>query len=57
MSWRKPPIARPAYSYRHDSSVPAFPDDRPVIVFDGKCVMCSAFARFVLRRDRTAASA
>ena len=40
------------YSYRDDPAVPAFPDDRPVIVFDGDCVMCSAFARFVLRHDR-----
>ena len=40
------------YSYRDDAMVPTFPDDRPVIVFDGDCVMCSAFARFVLRHDR-----
>ena len=26
--------------------------DRPVIVFDGHCVLCSANARFVLRNDR-----
>lgn len=25
--------------------------DRPVIVFDGHCVLCSANARFVLRND------
>jgi predicted DCC family thiol-disulfide oxidoreductase YuxK len=25
--------------------------DRPLIVFDGDCVMCSAQAQFVLRRD------
>lgn len=39
------------FSYRRDSGVPAFPDDRPIIVFDGKCVMCSWFANFVMRRD------
>ncbi|MFL6580081.1 MAG: thiol-disulfide oxidoreductase DCC family protein [Burkholderiales bacterium] len=43
-----------AYSYREDSSVPAFPDDRPIIIFDGHCVLCSRFARFVLRHDRDA---
>jgi len=40
------------YSYREDPNVPDFPDDRAVIVFDGLCVMCSAFMRFALRRDR-----
>ena len=40
------------YSYRGDPAVPAFPDDRPVIVFDGVCALCSSFARFVAARDR-----
>lgn len=40
------------FSWRDDSSVPPFPDDRPVIFFDGHCVLCSRFARFVIRRDR-----
>lgn len=31
--------------------MPAFPDDRPLIVFDGLCVLCSANAQFVLRHD------
>lgn len=42
------------YSYRDDQAVPAFPDDRPIIVFDGHCVMCSGWANFVLRHDRAA---
>lgn len=42
------------YSDRNDPSVPAFEDDRPIIVFDGHCVLCSRFARFVLRHDRHA---
>lgn len=42
------------YSYRADLSVPAFADDRPVIVFDGHCALCSGWARFVLRNDRKA---
>lgn len=41
-----------AYSYRADKAVPAFPDDRPLIVFDGVCALCSGFVRFVLRHDR-----
>ncbi len=32
--------------------MPSFDDSRPVIVFDGKCVLCSAFARLVIRTDR-----
>ncbi len=43
-----------AYSYRSDPAVPAFADDKPVIVFDGMCVMCSWFAQIVMRRDRAA---
>lgn len=40
------------YSYRADPAVPAFPDDRPIVVVDGLCVLCSGFARFVLTHDR-----
>lgn len=45
-------MRREAWSYRADPAVPAFPDDRPIIVFDGECVFCSAWARLVLRFDR-----
>jgi predicted DCC family thiol-disulfide oxidoreductase YuxK len=31
--------------------VPRFADDRPIIIFDGKCVLCSSFARFIMRVD------
>jgi len=48
-------LDRPAYSFRDDPAVPDFPDDRPLIVFDGVCVLCSGFARFVLRHDRNEA--
>lgn len=41
-----------AFSYRNDPAVPPFPDDRPIIIFDGHCVLCSGFARMVLRRDK-----
>jgi predicted DCC family thiol-disulfide oxidoreductase YuxK len=39
-------------TWRGDPAVPAFPEDRPIVVFDGHCVMCSGFARFILKRDR-----
>ena len=45
-------MASEAYSYRSDHTVPPFPDERPVIVFDGHCALCSGWARFVLRNDR-----
>jgi predicted DCC family thiol-disulfide oxidoreductase YuxK len=41
------------YSYRSDPEVPDFPDANPIIIFDGVCVMCSAWARFILRQDRS----
>jgi predicted DCC family thiol-disulfide oxidoreductase YuxK len=45
-------MSRAPFSFRNDPAVPAFPDDRPVIIFDGKCVFCSGFARFILWADR-----
>ena len=29
-----------------------FPDDHPLIIFDGHCVLCSRWAQFVIRHDR-----
>ena len=43
---------REPYSYRSDAAVPKFPDDRPIIIFDGYCALCSGWAQFVLRHDR-----
>lgn len=43
---------RQAYSYSDDRQVPAFPDDKPVIVYDGVCVLCSGAMRAIARRDR-----
>ncbi len=48
-------LHREPYSYRDDPAVPRFPDDRPIIIFDGYCAMCSGWARFVLRHDRRGA--
>lgn len=43
---------RAPYEYQSDHTIPHFPDDKPAIVFDGKCFLCSGFAQFVMRRDR-----
>ncbi len=40
------------YAWRDDPAVLDFPDDKPFIVFDGRCVLCSRWARFVLWADR-----
>jgi len=42
---------RAPYSYRDDPAVPHFADDKPVIIFDGLCALCSGSAVFVLRHD------
>ena len=44
-------LARERHSYRNDPAVPGFPDDHPIIVFDGHCALCSGWAEFVLRHD------
>ena len=40
------------YSYRADAAVPPFPDDRPLFIFDGVCVLCSGGAAWLMRHDR-----
>lgn len=40
------------FSFRSDPDVPPFPQDRPLIIFDGVCVLCSGMARFVVARDK-----
>ena len=42
---------RGPFSYRDDPAVPHFPDDRPIVVFDGYCALCSGWAQFILRHD------
>lgn len=39
------------YSYRTDPSVPAFDDSKPIVIFDGMCVLCSTGVRWMLARD------
>lgn len=34
------------------NSSPVIPRDKPIIVFDGVCVLCTANAQFVLKHDR-----
>lgn len=43
---------RDAYSYRGDPGVPAFPDDQPLIIFDGECIFCSGWVKFALKHDK-----
>jgi|SRR5579863_4808857 len=40
------------YSYRDDPAVPPFPDDRPLFIFDGVCVLCSGGAAWLMRHDK-----
>lgn len=40
-----------AYSYRGDPAVPAFDDTRPIVIFDGLCVLCSGGVQWMLDRD------
>jgi predicted DCC family thiol-disulfide oxidoreductase YuxK len=44
-------VTRKPHSWRDDPTVPPFPDDRPILIFDGHCVLCSSFAQFILRHD------
>ncbi|MGO6790805.1 thiol-disulfide oxidoreductase DCC family protein [Rhizobium ruizarguesonis] len=44
--------AQADYSYRNDPDVPAFADDRPLIIFDGECVFCSGWVKFALKHDK-----
>lgn len=39
------------YSYRADPNVPRFDDSRPIVVFDGLCVLCSGGVQWMLARD------
>lgn len=47
-------MRREPYSYRIDASVPTFMDEKPLVVFDGECIFCSGWVRFLLRHDREA---
>jgi predicted DCC family thiol-disulfide oxidoreductase YuxK len=49
-----PEVSRSRFSYRDDPTVPAFDDSRALFVFDGVCVLCSAGASWIMRRDKKA---
>src|ERR1700681_2080089 len=44
--------SRLPFSYRQDPAVPPFPDDKPLFIFDGVCVLCSGGARWLMRHDK-----
>jgi predicted DCC family thiol-disulfide oxidoreductase YuxK len=39
------------YSYRADPDVPRFDDGKPLVVFDGMCVLCSRGVQWMVTRD------
>ena len=41
-----------SYTYRDDPNVPGFDDAKPLIIFDGKCVLCSSGVQWMMARDR-----
>jgi predicted DCC family thiol-disulfide oxidoreductase YuxK len=43
---------RAPFSYHDDAEVPAFPDDKPLFVFDGHCVLCSSGAAWLMKHGR-----
>lgn len=46
-----PRLLHPPHSWRDDPAVPGFPDDQPLFVFDGVCVLCSGGAGWLMRRN------
>jgi predicted DCC family thiol-disulfide oxidoreductase YuxK len=45
-------MPRKPFSYREDAEVPTFPDDKPLFVFDGHCVLCSTGAAWLMKHGR-----
>jgi predicted DCC family thiol-disulfide oxidoreductase YuxK len=45
-------MPRKPFSYRDDAEVPTFPDDKPLFVFDGHCVLCSTGAAWLMKHGR-----
>lgn len=46
-------LNRKRYSYMNELDLHDWDGQRPLIVFDGVCVLCSFFARWVLKRDKS----
>lgn len=47
-----PTTPHDTYSYRTDTTVPPFPDDKALMVFDGYCGLCTHSVQFTLRHDQ-----
>lgn len=45
-------IEKAPYSYKSDPVVPPFADDRPVIVIDGTCALCTRGIGWLLKFDK-----
>lgn len=39
------------YSYLRDADVPDFDDSKPLVIFDGECVLCSSGVQWMIKRD------
>jgi len=44
-------MASALYSYRADASVPRFDDSKPIVIFDGLCVLCSSGVQWMVAHD------
>jgi predicted DCC family thiol-disulfide oxidoreductase YuxK len=44
-------LAEEVEASQQAQAIPTFDDRHPLIIFDGICVLCSGFARFVVRFD------
>jgi len=42
-------MKRAPHSYLTDPAVPKFPDDKPLFVFDGHCVLCSTGVSWLMK--------
>ncbi len=40
------------FAYRNDPQVPDFADDAPLFIYDGQCIMCSGFVRWLIEQDK-----
>ncbi len=39
------------FTYRNDPNVPPFDDTKPLVIFDGECVLCSSGVQWMIARD------
>jgi predicted DCC family thiol-disulfide oxidoreductase YuxK len=51
MTINSPDMCTKPYSYRDDPAVPPFDDTKPIVVFDGMCVLCSSGVQWMLKHD------